>query len=62
MKNITHIVEMGVCVGCGACAGCKHIHFEPSDLGFDMPHVDPECIGCGKCLSQCSFDPFAEDD
>lgn len=62
MDNIKRIVDMGVCVGCGACRVCEHIHMERSDLGFDVPAIDEGCTGCGQCVQACVFDPLREDD
>jgi len=62
MENVSKIVRMGICVGCGACAGCEHIRFERCELGFDVPVVDAGCLRCGKCLAACSFDPDIEDE
>ncbi len=62
MENITKIVQLGICTGCGACFGCKHIRPERNSLGFDSPVVDDGCEHCGKCLANCCFDPEAGDD
>ena len=61
-NNISGIVSAGLCVGCGACDVCEHITFEKSPLGFPAPRADDGCIGCGRCLSMCIYDPDAEDD
>ena len=62
MENIKRIVDAGICVGCGACTGCEHLHLTCSPLGFDVPVADEGCTGCGQCVEACSFDPLREDD
>lgn len=61
-NNISKIVSTGLCVGCGACDICEHIVFRQNKLGFLSPEVDDGCIGCGRCLAVCIYDPDAEDD
>ena len=62
MDSVKRIVEVGVCVGCGACQACEHIRMERSNLGFDVPVVDETCTGCGKCVQDCVFDPLRDDE
>ena len=62
MENIKRIVDAGICVGCGACMGCEHLHLVRSPLGFDVPVADEACTLCGKCVEACTFDPLREDD
>lgn len=60
--NVSRVVESGVCTGCGACVGCRHISMREGPLGFPMPMIDEECERCGRCLAQCIYDPQREDD
>ena len=62
MDSVKRIVDSGMCTGCGACLGCEHLKLERSPLGFDVPVPDSCCIGCGKCVSACIYDPEREDD
>lgn len=62
MDNVKHIVDAGVCVGCGACLGCEHLRLTRSPLGFDVPEPDEGCTGCGRCVAACCFDPLREDE
>lgn len=62
MENVNRIVALGVCVGCGACDVCPHIHMKQGPLGFPVPRADENCTRCGKCVAVCAFDPFLEDD
>lgn len=55
MNNIMKVVDMGICVGCGACDGCEHIVFTNNSLGFPSPVVDDTCIQCGECLRKCIY-------
>ena len=46
---------MGICTGCGSCAGCEHITFKNNELGFPAPIVDENCKNCGECLKKCIY-------
>ena len=59
MNNVMKIVELGICVGCQACS-CEYISFSKNKNGFPSPIVDEKCTQCGKCLTQCIYNP--EDD
>ena len=61
-ENVSRVVKSGVCTGCGACAGCVHLTLEMGPMGFPMPVIDEACERCGRCLSQCIYDPEREDD
>lgn len=50
MNNVKEVTDMGICVGCGSCAGCEHITFKNNELGFPAPVVDDNCKDCGECL------------
>ncbi len=62
VDNVNRIVQAGVCTGCGACAGCRHLVFQQGPLGFQVPVIDQDCTHCGKCVAACIFDPLREDD
>ena len=62
MDNVRKITELGMCVGCGACSICEHITFTPNSFGVPIPHIDDNCIHCGKCLRECIYDPDYEDE
>jgi len=55
MNNIQKVTDMGICVGCGSCAGCEHITFQINTLGFPAPVVDISCTECGACLEKCIY-------
>ena len=61
MNNVSKITSMGMCVGCGSCNVCEHISLKENELGFTAPVVDAGCINCGKCLSECIYDPDREE-
>lgn len=61
MKNVKAITDAGICTGCGACDICENIVFENGTWGFPMPRIGENCIGCGKCLSMCIYDPLREE-
>lgn len=61
MNNVKAITDAGICTGCGACDVCENIVFENGPLGFPMPKIRENCIGCGKCLSLCIYDPLREE-
>lgn len=61
MNNVSKITSMGMCVGCGSCNVCEHITLKENELGFPAPVVDEWCINCGKCLSECIYDPNREE-
>ncbi len=60
MNNVMKIVRLGICVGCQAC-DCEHISFVKNKNGFPSPTVDEECTQCGKCLTQCIYNPENDD-
>lgn len=62
MESVLKIVNLGMCVGCGACNVCKHITLQENELGFCSPIIDETCEHCGKCLAFCIYDPDREDD
>lgn len=51
--NVSVIIEAGKCTRCGACGGCRHIHFEVCSLSYSAPAIDDGCERCGKCLEIC---------
>ena len=55
MNNIKKVTDMGICTGCGSCAGCEHITFKNNELGFPAPIVDDNCKNCGECLKKCIY-------
>ena len=55
MNNVKKVTDAGICVGCGACDGCKHITFQENALGFPAPVIDDTCENCGKCLEKCIY-------
>ena len=59
--TVARIVNSGICTGCGACAGCRHITMRTGELGFPVPVIDEGCERCGQCLGQCIYDPERED-
>lgn len=61
MDNVTRIVSIGMCTGCGACNICENITFQQGMLGFPIPVVSDKCTGCGRCLSMCIYDPERDD-
>lgn len=61
-NNVSRVVESGICTGCGACAGCRHLILAVGPLGFPVPVIDEACEHCGKCLGQCIYDPERDDD
>lgn len=61
MNNIMRIVNSGVCTGCSACSFCEHISFVRNKYGF-TPIVDDNCNNCGKCVEECVYDPYREND
>jgi coenzyme F420 hydrogenase subunit beta len=57
MKNISSVVEKGLCTGCGLCKSIcpsRAIHFIWDEFGDRVPEVDESlCIECPKCLQVC---------
>lgn len=51
--TVQDVVKNGMCIGCGACAGCKNISFKTGKSGFPVPVVGEGCKACGKCLINC---------
>lgn len=62
MNNVMRTVNSGACTGCNACDVCEHISFAENKYGFYSPVIDDECSNCGKCLKECIYDPYREDD
>ncbi len=60
MNNVMKIVDLGMCVGCCSC-NCAHITFKENKNGIPTPVIDDTCTNCGKCLSQCIYDPNRDD-
>lgn len=60
INSIMKIVELGLCVGCCECE-CEHILFKENQNGFPVPVVDEKCTDCGRCLSQCIYNPENDD-
>ncbi len=60
MNNVMKIVNLGMCVGCCNC-DCEHITFKENKNRIPIPVVDDTCTNCGKCLSQCIYDPDRDD-
>lgn len=56
-KNISSVVEDGLCCGCGVCSlvcpvGC--ISMTEDACGFIVPTVDQSaCVHCGRCWGAC---------
>lgn len=61
MNNISKVVAIGMCTGCGACDVCENISFQLGKLGFPSPVAGDKCTDCGKCLSMCIYDPDRDD-
>lgn len=60
--NVTRVVNSGMCTGCSACAGCRHITMRDGPLGFPIPEIDETCEHCGQCLGRCVYDPQWDDE
>ena len=64
-RNVSCIVALGMCHGCGACAYvCSRNAIELRDFVDDgiRPVVnDSECAGCGDCISVCSGTHLAQE-
>ena len=56
---ISEVVDNGLCVGCGICAGCcpsKNLHMGWKENGDLAPSLIGECpSGCRICLNVCPF-------
>ena len=61
-RNVARVVDSGMCTGCSACAGCRHITMKTGSLGFQTPVIDETCEHCGQCLNQCIYDPDRDDE
>jgi uncharacterized protein len=47
-------VEMGACVGCGACVKiCAHNAITVTSSKAQIDHT--KCVGCGRCIGTCHF-------
>lgn len=55
-KNITHIIDDGLCTGCGICAGvCPRNCIQMKcQGGITVPVLtETECTACGMCMEVC---------
>ncbi len=60
-ENVSSVVQSGLCVGCGVCAGVcprEHLSMEWNSSGeYNPSETGRGCIDCGLCLAVCPFRP-----
>jgi coenzyme F420 hydrogenase subunit beta len=57
VKTVKFVVEAGLCIGCGTCAGvCPHqaIKIMLNNEGALEASIGKSCVNCGVCLKVCS--------
>ena len=63
--NISHVINIGLCIGCMACiSACPNgaIVIENGKMGFPVPKINKQCKDCGACLHECPMNARGEDD